>query len=260
MTMRVSRLKTPLYGQAFNEVISLGFDCRPMYQIALNNYRRRVSKFSDLDFKKVYWKSGAAAFPSGKFFFDTVIAPFSAVIRCIEEDFSSAFDRESLSISQSGDVTSRDGIIYPHDFSKPDGRTTTEILDAEYPARREKFDHLKAKMITLFGSDRRVLYVVRAPELEDISEFVRVMHRKHPEHSFFVLSVVETDRPKGLVYEDQEKALFEIDDVVNKPAATRWEGEDAEWARVLDRVKLTVTENRRAGWLRRFSFRFQATG
>src|SRR5882672_2609317 len=127
----IGRVTDPLYGQAFDDIVSLGRDCRPAYQIALNNFRRTVPHFSEMDFKKVYWKSGAAAFPSGKFFFDTLIASFPAVIRCVRDEFEGVFDREQLTIGDKGFVTNRDGIVFMHDFSNIDGRTTGAILDKE---------------------------------------------------------------------------------------------------------------------------------
>lgn len=160
------------------------------------------------------------------------------MLNCIETDFAGVFDRETLAINSRGFAANRDGIVFMHDFTKVGGQTSKDVVDAEYQSRRQKFDYLAAKTIRLFKGRRRVLYVIVGADVEALERISLALSTKHPRHRFFLLSVVETDCPRGLVFADRIKAVFEVEASINKREKHRWQGNDEAWGNARDPVRI----------------------
>jgi len=205
-------------------MISLGRTCRPAHQIRMSKRRRHAAGFG--------------FFPGGSYYFDWLLSPLASVVACIETDFATAFRAADMHLDEEQRAVDGIGIVYFHNFTGENGRTTMETIRAEYETQRQKMSYLATKTLGALRSCRRVLYVTVEPDLEAISSLVRVIRARHSQHEFMVLSVAKCDRPRGLVHQDEWCALHEIADIPSKPPHDDWRGNDRDWAWILDRARL----------------------
>lgn len=237
------RRQDPLTEASFDAMVSLGKGCRPAYQIARSHLRRSAPELTLDQINRAVWRRERTAFPRGAFFFDWLITPFPALIRCIAEDFAGVFDRSALAVAEHGLVANRDEIVFFHAFPKgADGRVEPESLDALYPKLRAKFDHLAAKTLRVFMGRRRVLYIRAGADPREAGLIANAIARRHPRHRFHVLQFVETAAPKGFLVRGRRASVVEVDSRVDKPREREWQGNDEAWGAILDRIRIDGRE------------------
>jgi hypothetical protein len=214
----------PLFDQPFDDMMSLGANCRPKYQIRMSKFLRSIA--------------GGGHFADTSYLFDWLVSPFAAVITCVATDFAGVFRESDMRIDEHQCAVDGLGLAYFHAFSGLPGRTTIETVRAEHASRRQKFQHLTANTLAALRSLRRMLYVALEPDLDAMREFAAVVRARHPQHDFMVLSVMKREPPRGLVHQDDTCAIYEIADVCEKPEALQWQGNDRDWGGILDRIRL----------------------
>lgn len=228
----------PPLDRPFHAAVSLGPDCRPAYQIARDAFRRRSWLNRDKAFRRAYWKGDRRALPMGRFPFDAVTVPMDAIAAYLRTDFAGFFDRDRLTIDALGRVINPEGVTFVHAFSREGERVTPEILEREYETERQKQAHMVGKLRELFVSGLRILYVTRGHDLAAADRFADTLHALHPAHDFVVLSVLEKSNPRGLIVQNERRAVSEIDNVVRKDPIHLWEGDDVEWHKALGPLRL----------------------
>lgn len=229
-----------LFGAPFDDMVSIGCTCRPFYQICRSKFKRRISPFVEADLRIALGGGDTTVFPEGGFLFDWMGTPLPAVTKGLTDGFDGFFDRDKLSINASGSVVNADGVIFYHSFSRMNKITSPQAIEEEYPLLKERMERLRLKTLNLFRSSSRILYVAVSPTVDEMRPFCDTMRSCYPSHRFMILSVVEKQDPKGLVYCDDQCATFEIGPWIKKTDSD-WEGDGDEWGKALDPVVLSST-------------------
>jgi hypothetical protein len=148
--------------QIFQQVVSLGANCRAKYNIQLA-FGRYIA-------------------PRGVF--DWRITPGAAVLEYLSCDFSGVFERNDLDVDQkTGHVCHTSlGVQYVHEF--PQGIPEAD-LDSLYPEAREKHDKMCDTTRQALDNNLSTLFVVGEPHNEDVLQEIgralaeRCAHKRH---------------------------------------------------------------------------------
>lgn len=215
----------------FSLALSLGVDCRVRYQLSRHQYYLAHPESDAAAFTKELYSSAKA----GTFFFDWLVSPAGAVAEVLRNRFEEVFERENLGIAKNGSVIdNRYGIIFQHAFSRVGGVVTEETIATEYDEQRSKTRYLVGK--TLEAMQRGgVLYIVAAAtraQLSDLAEAIAGIGGK----DFHIVCVTGGEQRLGFVERGDLFSTYVMNKKIDKPAAAQWQGDDTEWAALLEQV------------------------
>ncbi len=225
----------PLVMNQFDKAISLGTSCRTQYQLARERHERagRVEPFS---------LEHARAERGGQIF-DWVISGPVCVARCIAQDFDGVFARDKLRTEQNGLIEhSYYQIRFDHAFTMTNGVIEDAVFEAEYPRQRDKWEFLATRFRDHFKDDRPVLYVVDSGgDLGAVETLVDVLKQRRQGRPFRLLNVIYDAEPRGFVRDEEFLLVYEMKTSIDKPSEYQWQGDDADWRRMLTPFRLSAS-------------------
>jgi hypothetical protein len=210
------------------------------YQLSRRLFLDKFPGASLFDFRRVLLSPSYGQRSFERHLFDWQITPFAGVLDYLENDFKGVFERRDLFVEM-GQVTHRRHLMrYPHDFHPGDGPLDEAAVDRQYPAAREKFEHLARKFRRLLEQSGPFLYVARVtPTREDALRLRRLLQRAHPDHAFELLFLGWEDPAAAPDLDGVAHWAFVTLDS-DKGAGREWEGNDEAWDQALAEWNLTV--------------------
>jgi len=210
------------------------------YQLSRSLYDRLPQQQRTEPFEKALYATARATTPHGTFFFDWLVSPAKAVARCLNDDFKGVFRRENLAINAAGSAFDKDyGITFQHAFSRVEGKVTDAVIAQEYEAQKVKFAYLADKTLANFAEPEATLYVIAGAAPSDLGVVREAIENKKPVHPFHVLAVRNGQTTRGFVETTDTHSVYVMTQKVNKPATHRWQGDDGEWAALLDPIAMS---------------------
>lgn len=200
----------------YSKVISFGLSCQPAKHI-----RAQLSQ------------------PEA-YYFDWMISPLPALIRCIEDDFAGLLRPENLSYSDTRRIRIRDaanGLEYQHDFpvdaTNPDPSKRDVILEGfqdHADSVRDKYlRRMERTQATLDSGDPILIvrYSLEAGELQPAARqsLVKALRTRHPlaDLTFLWASMLASG------FETVEDGF-----VCGLPKTTTWDGSPDGWRQILE--------------------------
>ena len=211
----------------------MGFSCEVKYQLSRRLF---LDKFPDgdlFDFRRLLLTPSYGQRSFERRLFDWQITPFAGVIDYVEHDFQGVFEREDLFVELGEVAHRRHGMRYPHDFHGEGQGIDEAVIDRQYPAARQKFEHLARKFRLMLEQPGPFLYVARVtPTREDAVRLRRRLQGAHPQHRFELLFLgwEEDAQPPDLDGVAHWSWLTLDSD---KGSGREWEGNDAAWDEAL---------------------------
>lgn len=227
-------------------LVSVGYNCASKYQIARHLYFR-LKPFGDMSgFVGALYRKSSQQKRGSKFIdfdanlFDWQVTPFSAVIECIRSDFQDIFDYSDLEINVLCNRVDNKRLRtqYAHAFRPSDEQLTWSDVEQQYPALREKADHLTAKFRKILQSNGPVVYVhfcsSQPPGPDQIQAFLDSVRAYNGRHAFRLALVgVEGRHAAPDLTPFGEDAGWHVVASCSKPDAAKWEEDDESWGRAL---------------------------
>jgi hypothetical protein len=195
--------------QPYDAIINLGGDCQPAYQMNRNGIR--------------YY-----ALP-----FDTLITPFAALQKLLENKFDQFLKPEQLELRG----TENDKYILDtyydvrllHDFPKEEG------FMQEYERIKTTYDRRTARFLTLIAQSKKPLFIRKKITRAEASILVSLLSTLCG-HSNFTLLALDGS--------EEAKENWGIDNVENRhlrqPLPYVWRGDDAAWEEIFSSVGLIL--------------------
>lgn len=226
---------------AIYEPISLGFSCEVKYQLSRRLYRAKFPGGDDFDFRRMLLSPSLGERNFERHIFDWQITAFAALLDWLEQDFQGVFERRDLYVAERQAQHRRiANLRFPHDFHAEGGVLDEAVIDRQYSAAREKFEHLAEKFRRLLNQPGPFLYVVRTtPSREDAVRLRDLLQRSNPDHQFELLFLGwEEDAPAPDLDGVAHWAWVSLDS--DKSPGREWEGHDQAWDEALQPWPLTI--------------------
>jgi hypothetical protein len=224
-------------------LVSLGNNCATKYQIARHLYFRLrpfdgMSRFRAALFGRER-KKARIDFDAN--LFDWQVTPFSSVIECIRRDFQGIFEHADLEINAGHHVENRRlHIEYTHAFHPPGERLIRRDIDQQYPAARQKIDHLINKFRKILQSNGPVVYLhfcAQPPEPDQVRSFMDCVRQSNRRQVFHLALIgVEGRYAAPDLSALCEDVSWHLVAPCSKPESARWEEDDESWGRALDAI------------------------
>jgi hypothetical protein len=225
-----------LSGFPFEFVISLGVDCRVRFQI---------SRFFDAlralppDERSLAGGEALAHALTGTNLFDWNMVWFSGVIKAIENRFDGLFIRDALKEMPKNATIVVDGryeIMYSHIFSRSEGQTFADMIDAQYPKAAKLVLFLKDKLVSHFEAENPTIYIRCQGNEQEAQQFCQAMRANYPMHRFHLVLVDVQDATAGFVARHENYSIYRMTGKVNKPPEAVWTGDDEEWTALFRQI------------------------
>jgi hypothetical protein len=168
------------------------------------------------------------------------------LMRLLRDDFAGYFQLENLVVSPNRHYvydTEFELDIY-HLFSTDfDGTVNPQRIPREYPKVLARQEYLLARWRAMVASTESALYVRRDPynrfTAENMLEFRDLLRERYPTHRFAVMWVrsPEVGVPADETIAELAEGVHVTEMGVPEPRETYWQGDDADWDRLVPRLR-----------------------
>jgi len=220
----------------FDNVISLGVDCRVRFQISRYFEGRHAmpNKPAEDDGQT------PAAILKGTHFFDWNVTWFWQVVRCLEAQFAGVLDIDTLKPLPNNPDAAVDGkyeFQFFHLFHTHEGLSFTQMVHEQFAGVQSKVHYLRDKLLKHLSAENPTIYVRCQATAVEGRRFCEVIHNTYPHHRFHLMIVEMGDETQGFTLHEEDFSIYTMASAVNKPPQAQWTGDDAEWSRFFEAIE-----------------------